>query len=177
MTDLELIKQAQRGATDCFAQLVARHQLALYRFLLARCHRPDDADDVLQETFLNAHRYLESYNAQWAFSTWLFTIAKRILGRIKPQYHVPLEWADEQPDDTISAEQEVEHDNLWRIIKNHISADHFEVLWLYYAEDLGINEISQIMNQSTSWVKTSLYRSKIKLNNNSALADMLGVTA
>ena len=81
MNEQELIKQALSGKTNSFSQLVKLHQARLYQYLLARCQNSYDADDVLQDTFISAFKYLHTYNNQWKFSTWLFTIANRLIGK------------------------------------------------------------------------------------------------
>ncbi|WP_223786761.1 RNA polymerase sigma factor [Marinicella meishanensis] len=173
MTEQQLISQAQQGATHCFSQLVASYQARLYSYLLARCHNSHDADDVLQETFISAFKYLKTYDAQWQFSTWLFTIARRILSKLKTVYHVAM--------DAISGEQlatqedpfAIDRNNIWQLIKQDVSPKHYDVLWFFYVEQASIQEIAHIMNQSTSWVKTNLHRSKMKLSNNRSLSLML----
>jgi RNA polymerase sigma-70 factor (ECF subfamily) len=173
MTEQQLIEQAKQGATDCFTQLVASYQVRLYSYLLARCHNRHDADDVLQETFINAYKYLASYDIQWQFSTWLFTIARRVLSKLKAKYYhtdkaiTENDWISNQDPYT------VDQDNIWKLIKKDLNPASYDVLWFFYVEQNSIKEIAQIMNQSTSWVKTNLHRSKIKLSNNSALELML----
>ncbi|TDR23884.1 RNA polymerase sigma factor [Marinicella litoralis] len=173
MNEQQLISKAQQGATDCFTQLVACYQARLYSYLLARCQNSYDADDVLQETFFSAYKYLKTYDAQWQFSTWLFTIARRILSNLKTIYHVAI--------DAISGHECVseidpyvlDRNNIWNIIKQDLSPNCYDVLWFFYMEQASIKEIAHIMNQSESWVKTNLHRSKMKLSNNSALELML----
>ena len=173
MNEQQLITQAQQGATDCFTQLVASYQTRLYSYLLARCQNSFDADDVLQETFISAFKYLKSYNAQWQFSTWLFTIARRILSQLKITYHCALE-AITGKEPIIKADPFViDKNNIWALIKQDIKPASYDVLWFFYIEQLSIKEIAHIMNQSQSWVKTNLHRSKMKLSNNTALEDML----
>ena len=174
MTEQQLINQAQQGATDCFTQLVASYQARLYSYLLARCQNSFDADDVLQETFINAYKYLKTYDAQWQFSTWLFTIARRILSKLKKVYHVTLDVLGGQE---LAVETQdpfaVDQNNIWNIIKQDVSASSYDVLWFFYVEQASIKEIAHIMDQSESWVKTNLHRSKMKLSNNPALELML----
>src|SRR5271157_2273313 len=73
----ELAVRAQRGCLPSFEELLRRFQVPLLHFL--RNVGPEvDAEDVLQETFLRAYSRLNCYRPQWQFSTWLFTIARRI---------------------------------------------------------------------------------------------------
>lgn len=172
MTEQQLITQAQKGATDCFVQLVASYQVRLYSYLLARCHNSHDADDVLQETLIKAFRHIKTYNSQWQFSTWLFTIARRVLGKIKAVYHQPLDAIDQLHTPEVN-EFTVDQNNIWRLIKNEVAPSNYDVLWFFYTEQLSIKEIAHIMKKTESWVKTNLHRSKMKLSNNSELELML----
>ncbi len=178
MNEQQLIIKAQQevekpGATHCFTQLVASYQARLYSYLLARCQNSFDADDVLQETLISAFKYLKSYDAQWQFSTWLFTIARRILGKLKKVFHVPIDHISGKDLTTEEDPFALDQNNIWRIIKQDLEPSGYDVLWFFYMEQASIKEIAHIMNRSESWVKTKLHRSKMKLSNNSALELML----
>ena len=152
---------------------MALYQARLYSYLLARCQNSHDADDVLQETFISAFKYLKSYDAQWQFSTWLFTIARRILSKLKVVYHVTLDAINGHEPVTEQNPFELDQNNIWRLIKQDLTPASYDVLWFFYAEQASIKDIAHIMNQSESWVKTNLHRSKIKLSNNSELGMLL----
>lgn len=78
MTDeLALIDAAKAGSADAFAGLVRSYRDRLLRFLLTRCASYAAAEDALQDTLINAYRYLKSYDPRWRFSTWLYRIAIR----------------------------------------------------------------------------------------------------
>ncbi len=173
MTENQLISQAQQGATHCFSQLVASYQARLYSYLLARCQNSHDADDVLQETFISAFKYLDSYDSQWQFSTWLFTIARRLLSKLKVVYHVTLDTLVNRELATERDPFELDQNNIWKLIKADLSPSSYDVLWFFYMEHASIKEIAHIMQQSESWVKTNLHRSRMRLSNNSALELML----
>ena len=67
----------RRGCAACFDELVRQFQSPLLHFLIRRLGSRQDAEDVLQETFLAAFRNLDRYQSTWRFSTWVFTIASR----------------------------------------------------------------------------------------------------
>ena len=160
MQEKELIAKAQEGDTSCFEQLVFQYQDRLYQFLLARCKNSHDAEDCLQNTFVNAFRYINSYQSKWAFSTWLFTIAHRQLSsKDKKLYVVDATLPDASYEDTLGAES----NELWSLAKRHLSAKHFELLWFYYVEEFDLTTIANIVNQSTTWAKTNLYRARKQL--------------
>ena len=79
MDDERLIEQALAGNREAFRLLVLRYQRPLFRFLGLLGLRDARAEDIAQETFLRAFKALGSFDpARAAFSTWLFTIAKRL---------------------------------------------------------------------------------------------------
>jgi len=95
----ELIDAAKAGSADAFADLVRAYRVRLLRFLVTRSPSYADAEDALQDTLINAYRYLHSYDPRWRFSTWLYRIAIRNAGRIQSQNIVELaDLADEEGD-------------------------------------------------------------------------------
>lgn len=74
LSDGTLIAAVLAGETDQFAQLVERYQGQLFRAARSRMGRPDWAEDVVQETFLCVFKSLHTYNSQYSFRTWLWTI-------------------------------------------------------------------------------------------------------
>ena len=75
--ELTLIDAAKAGSVGAFTELVGRYREGLLRFLITRCSSVADAEDALQDTMINAYRYLKSYDPRWRFSTWLYRIAIR----------------------------------------------------------------------------------------------------
>lgn len=168
MTEQELIQHAQQGNTSCFTQLVLLYQPKIHSYLLARCTNPTDADDVLQDTFINAFKYIKSFDDQWAFSTWLFTIAKRQLSRVKHYPHMSLDVVEHHSEAMPHPEN-----NIWPLIKKHVSPEQHDLLWFFYVEEMTSKELAHVMKKSESWVKTNLHRSKIKLKNLSAIQELM----
>src|SRR5213596_2708131 len=79
MDDEFLIQQTLAGNHQAFRLVVLRYQRPLFRFLGLLGFRGARAEDVAQETFLRAFKALCSFDpARAAFSTWLFTIARRL---------------------------------------------------------------------------------------------------
>lgn len=74
LSDGTLIAAVLAGETDQFAQLVERYQGQLFRAARSCMGRPDWAEDVVQETFLCVFKSLHTYNSQYSFRTWLWTI-------------------------------------------------------------------------------------------------------
>lgn len=77
-SEQDLIHAALAGDRSAAAGLIQAHQASLYAFMLRRCGRPEMAEDVVQEAFVRALTNLHRFDTRFRFSTWLFTIAKRL---------------------------------------------------------------------------------------------------
>ena len=73
--DLPLVERAQAGDTEAFDELVRRHECRVYRTALSIVGSAEDAEDALQETFLNAYLHLSSFRRDSRFTSWLTRIA------------------------------------------------------------------------------------------------------
>src|SRR5215471_3836251 len=69
------VERAQSGDSDAFRLLVEQHSRAVFRLAFRMTGTEEDAEDVVQETFLRAYRQLDRYEARSSFSTWLYRIA------------------------------------------------------------------------------------------------------
>ncbi len=73
--DARAVARAQAGDRQAFRTLVDRHSRRLYRVAYRLTGRHEDAEDVVQETFLRAYRQLARFEARAAVTTWLYRIA------------------------------------------------------------------------------------------------------
>jgi RNA polymerase sigma-70 factor (ECF subfamily) len=165
MNEQSIIQKAINGDHSCFSQLVSAYQKQLATYLVSRCHNSHDAEDIMQETFINAYKYLHSYKSQWQFSTWLYTIANRLINKHKQPFFFSNEFLVSEQTTSID-ESLKDQQNIWYTIKGVVSNRAFDVLWFFYVEEFTIKEIAQILQSSQSLVKMSLYRSKRKLAKN-----------
>jgi len=75
LTDTAAVALARDGDSDAFRGLVERHSRAVYRLAHRMTGNPQDAEDVVQETFLKAYRQLGRFESRANFGTWLHRIA------------------------------------------------------------------------------------------------------
>ncbi|MBU6412148.1 MAG: RNA polymerase sigma factor [Planctomycetes bacterium] len=73
-----IILKAAAGSRAAASQLIDAHQKSLYAYLVRLTGRPHVAEDVVQEAFIRALTHLDRFDPKFRFSTWLFTIAKRV---------------------------------------------------------------------------------------------------
>ena len=164
-----------------FSRLVERYSGKIYNLALKILNDPQDAEDVLQETFLKAYRGLPSFEGRSKLSTWLFRIASNealmIIRKRRPELILALE-----QNDTQSAEAEVEESEIvdWcclpeqellsgearqfldKAIQN-LSASLRVVFVLRDIEGLSIRETSEALGISEAAIKIRLLRARLKL--------------
>ncbi|GAF92973.1 unnamed protein product, partial [marine sediment metagenome] len=76
--ELRLVLRAKRGHADAFREIVEAYKERLFAFVWRIVRHHHEAEDICQTAFVRAYESLESYSSQYAFSTWLFTIAYRL---------------------------------------------------------------------------------------------------
>ena len=162
MTDeLQLIAAAKAGSAEAFCDLAKLYRERLLRFLLTRCASFADAEDVLQDTLIAAFRYIHSYDARWRFSTWLYRIAIRNAAKLRGPDLVEVgDLRDEENDPLLQCIADSETENLWVNARQLLNDEVFTAMWLRYAEDMSVNDISKTLDRSASWTKVNLMRGR-----------------
>jgi RNA polymerase sigma-70 factor (ECF subfamily) len=97
--DQSLVEQSRRGDPEAFAALVRRHQRMIHALTFRMTGSLADAEDLAQETFIQAHRQLDGFRSEARFSSWLYRIAvNRCLNwrkRAERQEQVLAQWRQE----------------------------------------------------------------------------------
>lgn len=163
--DEDLVAAACAGSKAAFADLVGRYQERLLRFLLTRSASRADAEDALQDTFINAWRYLASYDPRWRFSTWLYRIAIRAALKLRvTETTEAVDMIDPDADPLRDCIRESSRANLWLTAKGILSDDAYTAMWLRYVEDMSINDVAAALDRTPSWAKVTLKRSRDRLS-------------
>ena len=164
MEDAELIRRTQQGCEEAFADLVRRYADRLHRFLVGRGANPVDAEDLVQETFIAAHRALDRYDPRYAFSTWLFTIGRRLAVsqyRKRKRLEAIAEKRIPPPSGTDSRSEAGQ--GIWDAARQKLAPRDFEALWLRYGEDLSIGEVARVMGVYALHARVILHRARGRL--------------
>src|SRR5206468_11178970 len=74
LTDSAIVTRARAGDADAYRVLVERHSRALFRLAFRMTGNQQDAEDVVQESFLRAYRQLANFDERASFGTWLYRI-------------------------------------------------------------------------------------------------------
>jgi RNA polymerase sigma-70 factor, ECF subfamily len=153
---------------ESFDQLMRRFQTPVLHFLRRRGFSVD-AEDVTQETFLRVYENMPRYNRRWAFSSWLFTIARRTSlnyrRRCRPATDPgAVESASSpaaEPLDVMVAEEN--RSRLWDRAAGVLSEEQMTALWLHYVEDMPDRAIARVLGRSWASVKVMLFRARKRL--------------
>src|SRR5271156_1803220 len=74
-SDALLVMSAQSGEQLAYVELCRRHREMVFRTVLRITHNPDDAEDVLQDSWMRAFAHIGTFDGRSAFSTWVTRIA------------------------------------------------------------------------------------------------------
>ena len=75
MTEMELVRAAQKGDDSAFEELVRTYEKKVYHLALRMCGNQEDAYEIAQEAFLSAWKGLTFFRGESSFSTWLYRLA------------------------------------------------------------------------------------------------------
>lgn len=160
-----LIEAARGGSTAAFTELVEAYRGRLLRFLLTRSASFADAEDALQDTLVNAYRYLPGYDSRWRFSTWLYRIAINNVAKIRSAGTEELgDLADTESDPVAHCIAASDRENLWLTARRVLNDEVYAAMWLRYVEDMSVKDISAILDRSVAWTKVNLLRGRHSLS-------------
>jgi RNA polymerase sigma-70 factor, ECF subfamily len=171
------VERARSGDSDAFRLLVEQHSRAVFRLAFRMTGNEQDAEDVVQETFLRAYRQLDRYEARSSFSTWLYRIASNYsldLIRMRKRHEDKRERgkAEERdilqtlpvntpgPDRIVYSGQVQDRVNE---ALNELSAQERTAFVLRHFEGLSIDEIGEALGTGTNATKHSIFRAVQKL--------------
>ncbi|MDI6783852.1 MAG: sigma-70 family RNA polymerase sigma factor [bacterium] len=169
--ELVLIQRSQDGDTAAFGELYQRYKQAVYSLAYRVVRNQADADELMQESFIRAYRYLARYDKQYSFYTWLRTIVinlgrdwlrKRKSQQVKFESYASEPARSSPPGarlDRIADRQ------LLNQAINELSNQQRLCFILFEVEGLTLEEISVQLRCSVGTVKTHLHRARNQLRN------------
>jgi RNA polymerase sigma-70 factor, ECF subfamily len=185
--DQQTLAQLRRGNWSAMEQLVSRYQDRLYATMLRMVNHPDDAADLVQETFVRAMQGVARFEGKSALYTWLFRIAVNlaISHRRSNQYRasVSLEGDHEdeensvnrqaaglrrqltqetEDDPALSAERRMEYERLMAALAA-LDPEFKAVIVLRDVEECDYDQIAAILEVPVGTVKSRLFRARMAL--------------
>lgn len=167
-----IIARARRGHADAFRALVEEHKDRLFGFVWRMIRDHHEAEDLCQAAFIKAYESLESYSEQYAFSTWLFTIAYRLcLNRLRKRRELTtdpdfarIDSGDSDAAASLASSEEARRlkELIWDAVDKLAPAQKGVVL-LFYREEKSCAEIGQVLGIPAVTVKSHLHRARARL--------------
>jgi RNA polymerase sigma-70 factor (ECF subfamily) len=174
-----LLAQAREGDTTAFGELVRRYESKIFRLAQHITQNREDAEDVLQETFLKAYEHLDQFQGNSKFYTWVVRIAVNQalmkLRRRKTDKSVSLDETIDTGEDTIvreiaawdeDPEQRFSREEIGTILDSAIQTlepPYRSVFALRDIEGLSTEETAEALGLSVPAVKSRLLRARLQL--------------
>lgn len=174
-----LVAQAREGDTQAFGELVRRYQGKIFRLAQHVTENREDAEDVLQETFMKAYEHLGQFKGDSKFYTWIVRIAVNQslmkLRRRKTDKSVSLDETVDTGEDIVTREiaawgedpeQRFSREELGGILDSAIQSlepPYRSVFVLRDMEELSTEETADALGLSVPAVKSRLLRARLQL--------------
>ena len=171
MDESNLIQRATKGDAAAWEPLMLAHQEPVFRLAYLFLGDPDDAEDITQETFLRAWKYLKRFDATRPLRPWLLSIASNLASnrrRSAGRYFAALTRAfrDEPASVTIEEDssQQMQANDLWKAVQTLKLPDQ-QIVYLRYFLDLTVSETAEVLQVAEGTVKSRMSRALEKLRN------------
>lgn len=174
-----LVAKAREGDAAAYSELVGRYERKIFRLAKHITQNDEDAEDVLQETFLKAYEHLGDFQGQSKFYTWIVRIAVNEslmkLRRRKSDRTVPLDEPVDTGEDTVvreiavweeNPEQRYSREELGTILDEAVQSlkPAFRTVFvLRDIEELSTEETAEALGISVPAVKSRLLRARLQL--------------
>ena len=169
LTDAQIVDNILQGDSSSFQELVARYQKPVFGICYRMLRQREEAEDVSQEVFIKAYRYLTQYNREHKFSSWILKIATNTCIdaiRKKRLDTMPLDEEIKTNQEDVSAERAFLQEEAHREIESAIAAlppDYRMVILLYHHQGQSYQEIAEGLDIPMSMVKNRLFRARKQL--------------
>jgi RNA polymerase sigma-70 factor (ECF subfamily) len=168
--DATLLARARDGDGPAFGELVRRHQRAALRVAVVICGSTEEAEDIVQDSFVDVHRHLASYRATGTVRSWMLRIvANRAKNHVRSRVRrvqrddrharlvfTTLEGADQ------AAERRLEHEQLADAL-GRLSEPDREVLGCRFVAGLSEAETADVLGTPLGTVKSRTSRALVRL--------------
>jgi RNA polymerase sigma factor (sigma-70 family) len=168
LNEQHLIEKVIAGDTASFRFLYRLHALSAMQLAISICKQKQHAEEVVQNSFINAFKFITSFRFESSFKTWLLRIVFNEAIRIQ-KAEKKYQWEDikvgDDGEETISipiTNPLLVKETKEQVAKTIAQLNEKEsiVLSLFYLEELSIKEISKVLTYTESNVKVLLHRAR-----------------
>lgn len=175
LQDENTIAKVLAGNTDAFADLVNQYHRLVCHVANGYLKNAEDVDDASQEVFLKAYKALNSYSAEYRFSTWISSITRNhCLDMLRKNSKISTVDIEDLPfltADTATPEDafiQTEERHALAIAVASLPETYREVVYLYHGKELSYQDMCDQMDKPMSIVKNRLMRARRMLQKNLA---------
>lgn len=170
-----LAKLALKGDQQAFAELVDLYQDKLYHMAHRMLNNRQEAEDIVQDTFLRVYKNLDRFDETLKFSTWIYRIATNLcidrLRKRKPAFSLDAESQEYEgldgysmiPSDNRTPESELILSDTQRILHQAMESlppKYKSVMMLRYIQDMSLQEVGDILGMPVTTIKTRVHRGR-----------------
>jgi RNA polymerase sigma-70 factor (ECF subfamily) len=156
--DVILVRRAKAGDEAAFAELIDRHQSRVYHHALRLMGNTQDAEEVLQDTFLQVYRNLARFEERSRFSTWIYRIAtNEALMRLRKASRKREVFLED-----VAGPDEWWGDEIQQVL-TELPEDYRVVFTMRDIDGLSNAEVAEVLGLSVPAVKSRLHRSRLHL--------------
>lgn len=176
LEDRRLIAESLNGRPAAFGDLVRRYQDRLFNSVVRVVDNPDDAQDVVQDAFINAYQSLASFKGDAEFFTWLYRIAfnTAVSLRRRRRATISLETGRDgkaviDPQDPSlesrpgAALERSEEEATLQAALNRLSGEHRIVLVLKDIEGMKYEQIAEVIGVPIGTIRSRIHRARLEL--------------
>lgn len=173
LTDAALLARAGAGDRRAFDLFVERHQASVFRFARTQVSRPDDGEDLLQQTFLSAWQAAGTFRGDGPARGWLFTITRHAATRLRQRH--AREALDDTPVEDLGVQAGWGQSNPEGLAIRHerhtaiasalaaLPAEDREILTLRDLEGTSGEEAAALLGVGLVAMKSRLHRARLRL--------------
>ena len=169
LDDRMLVTRSLEGDEKAFEHLFTRYREAIRQLLQQRAGSADDADDLLQETFIKVYLHLDRYNASYTFGQWVYTIARNTFIdfvrrrqddlSIDERFSAPPSPAPTPEESVIRLQQraQIEH------YLDALTPRYRQLIQMRFFEEYSYEEIAEKLQLPMGTVKTQIHRARERM--------------
>lgn len=170
--DIYYIEAVRNGNVQAFSFLVEKYQKLVYTLALKLLKKPEEAEEMAQDTFVKAFQKLDSYEGKSKFSTWLYSITYNACISELRKRRIEFKSLDDRQ---ISDQEEQKMHDYYRETKKEdqekylnlalekLPEDDQVLVTLYYYENQSMDEISAITGLTVSNIKVKIHRARKRM--------------
>ena len=173
LNDTEIISKVLSGDHASFAVLVNRYQSYVFTLTLRMVKGREDAEEVAQDVFIKAFKYLADFKGASKFTTWLYTIVNNTCISFLRKKKLDIHSLDNEKVFEVAENQDsgiranmIEQKSKLAMVNdaiNMLTRDDAQIITLFYKAEQSLDETAQILGIETNTAKVRLHRARTRL--------------